>query len=1019
MATRIHVFVLLIALTCSSAGFAVVVFNDGQTHDIDYEIADHVWVDGAGTRLNILPNGHILHGLEARGDSQIDIAGGLLDSLNLYGHSRAYLSEGAIANHLQAGEYASVTITGGSVAQVIGAQQHAHVFLGGGSAEYLHADDDGQIEVTGGLIADRAQLYDNSVIIFTGSDFNYAYGEIPDSVGLLTGTLANGDPLAIDFERYHNATMFLSPSCSIHLSYPDGGEVFNAAIDYPITWETTGQIDNVLLEFSADGGDTWAGIDTVPNTGSYTWDVPHLDSRQCLLRISDAGNAEVSDVSDGGFTILTTTSNCPGSLVGWGSDRLGYGKTDPPPGNDYVAVAAGAHHGYAIRADGSLVSWGNDAGGQVSNTPEGNDFIAIADQGSYGSIALRKDGSIVCWGDMPDAPPGNDYVFVVGAADAGIALKSDGSLVGWGKGFYETSNVPPGNDFVQVTADAYHALALKRDGTIVAWGLNNYGQCDVPAGNDFVDIACAYGDLSMAMRCDGSLISWPAASSVGPFAVPAGNDYADLISSYGANGYALKTDHSIVGWGVNFEGSLSEIPTGNNYIQIASGEYFGLALCGYPSLYYVDRAASGTNDGTSWADAFNYLQDALMLADSGDEIWVAEGVYKPDEFVLSDRPSLGRAETFQLKSGVEVYGGFPSGGGDWEDRDPNMYPTILSGDLAGDDQVPADIAKLRTEATRAENAYHVVTAIGVDETAVLDGFVLTGGNANAAEAPHYRGGGVYVERGSPTIKHCRFVANTATYGGGLYNYSHGSPIIADCEFTGNAAYVGGALADYGTARVNMCTLMGNRATNGGAFYGRSSTFSNCIVAANKATGSGGGLWTNASPVLTLCTIADNTATTGGGLYATTTGKPTLVNSILWGNSAGGSLDKTAQITGGTPVIYHSTVQGWYGSDPLFADPENGDYHLKSAAGRWDPAAGDWVIDDVSSPAIDAGNPFADVGDEPEPHGGQINQGAYGGTPEASKSLGPFNIADLNRDGAVDIRDHAIMAENWLRGVATE
>ena len=171
--------------------------------------------------------------------------------------------------------------------------------------------------------------------------------------------------------------------------------------------------------------------------------------------------------------------------------------------------------------------------------------------------------------------------------------------------------------------------------------------------------------------------------------------------------------------------------------------------------------------------------------------------------------------------------------------------------------------------------------------------------------------------------------------------------------------------------------MGNRAMNGGAFYGRSPTFSNCIVAANKATGSGGGLWTNASPVITLCTIADNTATTGGGVYATDTGKPTMANSILWGNSAGGSLDKIAQITGGTPVMYHSTVQGWYGSDPLFADPDSGDYHVRSKAGRWDPATQDWVSDEVTSPVIDAGSPFVVVGDEPEPHGGRINQGAYG------------------------------------------
>jgi hypothetical protein len=72
-------------------------------------------------------------------------------------------------------------------------------------------------------------------------------------------------------------------------------------------------------------------------------------------------------------------------------------------------------------------------------------------------------------------------------------------------------------------------------------------------------------------------------------------------------------------------------------------------------------------------------------------------------------------------------------------------------------------------------------------------------------------------------------------------------------------------------------------------------------------------------------------------------------------------------------------------DPLFADPDNGDYHLKSQAGRWDPNSESWVKDDVTSPCIDAGDPNSPFGDEPMPNGGRINMGAYGGTAEASKS----------------------------------
>jgi parallel beta-helix repeat protein len=72
-------------------------------------------------------------------------------------------------------------------------------------------------------------------------------------------------------------------------------------------------------------------------------------------------------------------------------------------------------------------------------------------------------------------------------------------------------------------------------------------------------------------------------------------------------------------------------------------------------------------------------------------------------------------------------------------------------------------------------------------------------------------------------------------------------------------------------------------------------------------------------------------------------------------------------------------------DPLFADPDAGDYHLRSQAGRWHPATRTWVLDDVTSPCIDAGDPNRPCGREPCPNGGRMNMGAYGGTPEASKS----------------------------------
>jgi len=161
----------------------------------------------------------------------------------------------------------------------------------------------------------------------------------------------------------------------------------------------------------------------------------------------------------------------------------------------------------------------------------------------------------------------------------------------------------------------------------------------------------------------------------------------------------------------------------------------GLALFGAAASFpvsgatlHVSEAATGANDGSSWTDAFTDLQDALAAAAPGDEIWVAAGTYTPAG------PGGDRTATFQLMSGVGLYGGFAGGETDRSQRDPSLHTTILSGDLNGDDQVVPLSQDLMSEATRAENSYHVVTGSGADETATLDGFVITAGYANGPTA---------------------------------------------------------------------------------------------------------------------------------------------------------------------------------------------------------------------------------------------------------------------------------------------
>ena len=108
----------------------------------------------------------------------------------------------------------------------------------------------------------------------------------------------------------------------------------------------------------------------------------------------------------------------------------------------------------------------------------------------------------------------------------------------------------------------------------------------------------------------------------------------------------------------------------------------------------------------------------------------------------------------------------------------------------------------------------------------------------------------------------------------------------------------------------------------------------------------------------------------------------VTNSIIYFNGDGSAAD---QVTGNKNVITYSDVQGTYSGtgniheDPLFADTVNGDYHLMSQSGRWNPVNSTWTQDASSSPCIDAGDPSSNIGLEPAPNGSIINMGAYGGT----------------------------------------
>jgi len=351
----------------------------------------------------------------------------------------------------------------------------------------------------------------------------------------------------------------------------------------------------------------------------------------------------------------------------------------------------------------------------------------------------------------------------------------------------------------------------------------------------------------------------------------------------------------------------------------------------WATVIFVDDDAAPGGDGQSWQTAYKYLQDALSASQSGYQIWVAAGTYKPDCNCSNPNGTGDRTATFQLKNGVAIYGGFAGlGAPDPNFRDPNLYDeTILSGDLAGNDVDVNDPCDLLTEPSRAENSYHLVVAgigvdIGADANAVLDGFIITAGNANGEYYPNDQssGGGIHIgwffgtiEQG-PILTNCKFTRNSAYDGGGMFN-DHSRTTLTNCTFSENFAIWGGAIGDDGHpwpklvncilnnnyasykggaiangeshAALENCTLIANHAQLGGAIYNGEggAILTNCTLIGNSAERGGAVLNSDGDVTMTNCVVKENSCTDKGGVvYLSGDDTATLTNCILTANSAG-------------------------------------------------------------------------------------------------------------------------------------
>ena len=307
------------------------------------------------------------------------------------------------------------------------------------------------------------------------------------------------------------------------------------------------------------------------------------------------------------------------------------------------------------------------------------------------------------------------------------------------------------------------------------------------------------------------------------------------------------------------------------------------AIPGPIKICYVKSTANGSDDGSSWTNAYPTLFGLrTALADSTcTQIWVARDVYLA---------GTNRSDTFQLRSGLALYGGFAGTETSTNDRDIIANETYLSGNI-GD------------WGSATDNNYHVVTGSGADYTAVLDGFTVLGGYASGS-SPHNRGGGMFNDGGSPTVRNVTFEDNYAVIGGGMYNNNSTSE-LAGVTFISNIGAVGGGLYN-ATSNVTLvnATFLGNSAINGAGIY---NSYGNSV--------------------LTNLTLSGNTASdNGGGLY-NEWAKPAVTNSIFWGNTAVKSGDQIYEGEGGSAKVTFSVVERGFGSGTgiITDDPKLGSF----------------------------------------------------------------------------------------------
>ena len=440
-----------------------------------------------------------------------------------------------------------------------------------------------------------------------------------------------------------------------------------------------------------------------------------------------------------------------------------------------------------------------------------------------------------------------------------------------------------------------------------------------------------------------------------------------------------------------------------------------VSLCASPAraqVVYVDAAATGSGNGTSWADAAHAVQTGIDLAagSGAAEVWVAAGVYP---------------ESVTMKNGIALYGGFTGVETQRDQRSPTANVTVI-------------------DASGTASGFHALVFDSVSN-AILDGFIITGGQANGT-GPDGVGGGVVCRNlgAGNEIANCRITGNSASEGGGGLYCLHSSPSLRNTTLTQNTSASNGAgvyCLTLSSPSFDGCVLNNNQATSqGGAVYCFNQcapSFANTTLFVNTAGENGGAMSCvlNSSPAVTNCVIYDNSALTGhgGGVYCQLNSDPLFTNTIFVRNTdyaiyeADGDSDPSAFYC----LFNNNSAGHWFDYEtgpqnnvndinlyvvgaafnvrgvPRFAAPGGGDFHLRDSSNALKRGTSD-------------GAPAFDIDGDPRPGAdGKVDIGideadAFNPPPDASPPVSEvFGLRSLTATAVFNVSFRASDAESGV------